>query len=604
MAFPYSLSSSQRKSCLLFINLSFLLVIAAVSFTTHFKSNPPPKSLAGINALQQPTSAADHQLDCNEFQSLPSPNSKCIALKSRNPCVSQGYIDYLRIFYCNFGELPLLGHTLLLLWLLVLFYLLGNTASDYFCSSLEDLSRLLKLSPTIAGVTLLSLGNGAPDVFASIVSLAGSGTRDIGFNTMVGGASFVTCVVVGTISFLVKHRRIRVSRGAFIRDVCFFTLVLGSLIMTLLLGKINLWGAIGFSLMYVVYVIIVYISYLYWSNGIKDPGGVILCGGCGSDTPSSSCESGLSIPILMKKERDDDVEEAQPQEQEEEREGTDGRTELRRFWFNLRDSAPFRLMISIVEMPLYLTRRLTIPVVCERRWSKPMAIASVILAPILLSTLWVAQYENPRFETCVLVYGVGSLIGIGLGLLAFLTTEESSPPEKCLLPWLAGGFLMSVTWSYITAQELVALLVSLGYVFGISPSILGLTVLAWGNSLSDLITNSTMAINGGAEGVQVAISGCYAGPIFNVLFGLGLSLIGSCWESYPEPVLISLDPYLLETLGFLLAGLVWGLVVLPRRGMKLDGVLGGGLLVIYLLSVSLRLVQTSGSLQFLDHNSL
>ncbi|CAI0384927.1 unnamed protein product [Linum tenue] len=569
MAFPYSLSSSQRKSCLLFINLSFLLVIAAVSFTTHFKSNPPPKSLAGINALQQPTSAADHQLDCNELQSLPSPNSKCIALKSRNPCVSQGYIDYLRIFYCNFGELPLLGHTLLLLWLLVLFYLLGNTASDYFCSSLEDLSRLLKLSPTIAGVTLLSLGNGAPDVFASIVSLAGSGTRDIGFNTMVGGASFVTCVVVGTISFLVKHRRIRVSRGAFIRDVCFFILVLGSLIMTMLLGKINLWGAIGFSLMYVVYVIIVYISYLY---------------GCGSDTPSSSCESGLSIPILMKKERDDDVE--------------------RRFWFNLRESGPFRLTISIVEMPLYLTRRLTIPVVCERRWSKPMAIASVILAPILLSTLWVAQYENPRFETCVLVYGVGSLIGIGLGVLAFLTTEESSPPEKCLLPWLAGGFLMSVTWSYITAQELVALLVSLGYVFGISPSILGLTVLAWGNSLSDLITNSTMAINGGAEGVQVAISGCYAGPIFNVLFGLGLSLIGSCWESYPEPVSISLDPYLLETLGFLLAGLVWGLVVLPRRGMKLDGVLGGGLLVIYLLSVSLRLVQTSGSLQFLDHNSL
>ncbi|CAI0385104.1 unnamed protein product [Linum tenue] len=569
MAFPYSLSSSQRKSCLLFINLSFLLVIAAVSFTTHFKSNPPPKSLAGINALQQPTSAADHQLDCNEFQSLPTPNSKCIALKSRNPCVSQGYIDYLRIFYCNFGELPLLGHTLLLLWLLVLFYLLGNTASDYFCSSLEDLSRLLKLSPTIAGVTLLSLGNGAPDVFASIVSLAGSGTRDIGFNTMVGGASFVTCVVVGTISFLVKHRRIRVSRGAFIRDVCFFILVLGSLIMTMLLGKINLWGAIGFSLMYVVYVIIVYISYF---------------GGCGSDTPSSSCESGLSIPILMKKERDDDVEEGQP--------------------FNLRESAPFRLTISIVEMPLYLTRRLTIPVVCERRWSKPMAIASVILAPILLSTLWVAQYENPRFETCVLVYGVGSLIGIGLGVLAFLTTEESSPPEKCLLPWLAGGFLMSVTWSYITAQELVALLVSLGYVFGISPSILGLTVLAWGNSLSDLITNSTMAINGGAEGVQVAISGCYAGPIFNVLFGLGLSLIGSCWESYPEPVSISLDPYLLETLGFLLAGLVWGLVVLPRRGMKLDGVLGGGLLVIYLLSVSLRLVQTSGSLQFLDHNSL
>ncbi|CAI0433298.1 unnamed protein product [Linum tenue] len=245
---------------------------------------------------------------------------------------------------------------------------------------------------------------------------------------------------------------------------------------------------------------------MYWSNGIKDPGGVILCGGCGSDTPSSSCESGLSTPILMKERDDDVVEGGEPQEEQQQE--TKGRTELRRFGFTPRESTPCRLMISIVEMPLYLPRRLTIPVVCEQRWSRPITIASLILSPILLSTLWVAQYENPQFETCVSVYGIGSLIGITLGVLAFLTTEESTPPEKCLLLWLAGGFLMSVTWSYITAQELVALLVSLGYIFGISPSILGLTVLAWGNSLSDLITNSTMAINGGWFGL-LGRSNCY-----------------------------------------------------------------------------------------------
>ena len=155
---------------------------------------------------------------------------------------------------------------------------------------------------------------------------------------------------------------------------------------------------------------------------------------------------------------------------------------------------------------------------------------------------------------------------------------------------------MSVIWTFITAQELVALLVSLGYIFGMSPSILGLTVLAWGNSVGDLITNLTMALNGGEEGAQVAITGCYAGPIFNILFGLGLSLVGSCWKGYQASVTISNDPYLLETLGFLVGGLLWAVVVLPKRGMRLDGVLGGGLLVIYLISTSLRLIQTLGSL--------
>ncbi|KAF6159496.1 hypothetical protein GIB67_032267 [Kingdonia uniflora] len=62
---------------------------------------------------------------------------------------------------------------------------------------------------------------------------------------------------------------------------------------------------------------------------------------------------------------------------------------------------------------------------------------------------------------------------LGVGILTFVTTQSSSPPKKFLLPWLVGGFVMSMSRSYLTAQELVALLVSCGYILGISPSILG-----------------------------------------------------------------------------------------------------------------------------------
>ena len=503
--------------------------------------------------------------------------TKCFYFKLHNPCVSQGYIDYLYLFYCNFEIFPLLGYCLLFLWLLVLFYLFGNTA--YFCSSLEDLSKLLNLSPTIAGVTLLSLGNSAPDVFASVVSFMGDGTSDFGFNTVLGGASFVTCVVVGILSILAKQEEFRVNRDAFVRDICFFLLVLASLIFILIYGKINMWGAMGFLLMYIVYVMVVYISQVHGNGSINES----------ERDHNSSNGSDLSIPILssMEKGEHNYVKESGFE--------CDPEVEMNKCCFCVRLSAPCSTLLRILEMPLSLPRRLTIPVVCEKRWSKPTAVASVTLAPVLLSTLWNAQDECATFNTILIVNGIGLMFGMTFGVLASVKIENSGPPKKCLLPWLAAGFLMSVTWSYILAQELVGLLVSLGYIFGISPSILGLTVLSWGNSIGDLITNLILAVNRGPEGAQVAISGCYAGPIFNILFGLGLSLFGSACYAYPSRVVIPKDPYLLETVGFLVGGLLWALVVLPRRNMRLDWVLGGGLLAIYLMSASSRVIQTFSS---------
>ncbi|GFZ09382.1 calcium exchanger 7 [Actinidia rufa] len=210
------------------------------------------------------------------------------------------------------------------------------------------------------------------------------------------------------------------------------------------------------------------------------------------------------------------------------------------------------------------TKRVTIPLVRDEKWSKPYAVISVSLAPILLATLWNTQRENLTYK------------GI---LITYLTS---------------GGFLMSITWTYIIAEELVSLLVSLGNILGISPSILGLTVLAWGNSIGDLIADVAVAMKGGPGGTQIAISGCYAGPLFNTLMGLGVSLVFASWSEYPAPYVVPSDPYLCEILGFLIAGLLWALVVLPKKDMQLDRSLGGGLLVIYSCFLFLRFARALG----------
>jgi len=59
------------------------------------------------------------------------------------------------------------------LLMLILMYNLSSTADDYLSPALEFLTEKSGISESLAGVTLLALGNGAPDVFAAISANAG-----------------------------------------------------------------------------------------------------------------------------------------------------------------------------------------------------------------------------------------------------------------------------------------------------------------------------------------------------------------------------------------------------------------------------------------------
>ncbi|KAF9670295.1 hypothetical protein SADUNF_Sadunf13G0053600 [Salix dunnii] len=575
----FSASRAKPKKSAIFLNISFIFLFLFYIATSYFldQSNEPEVT---AKLSLRPQEELTKSEGCSGIHDYTDYKSKCVYIKSNIGCRSKGYINYLQIFYCTCGKFSMLGHTILLLWLAVLFYLLGNTAADYFCPSLESLSKLLKLSPTIAGVTLLSLGNGAPDVFASIVSFTRSSNGDVGLNSILGGAFFVSSVVVGVISILTSPCQISVDKCSFIRDVCFFLFSLCCLLLIILVGKISLWGAISFLSIYLGYVSVVCIMHCQYrkKNHLA-----------GDGNQEEFLESGIPLlgcvddekPVLVDKTTDKDQ-----------------RSSM--IFCNLDSSFCYYSgrLLYVLELPLYLPRRLTIPVVSEERWSRPFAVISVALAPILLAALCTSQREKEfGSKSSLVTYMTSGLIGIVLGNVAYVTTKKSSPPKKSLLPWLAGGFFMSVTWSYIIAEELVSLLISLGYILGINPSVLGLTVLAWGNSLGDLIANVAMAVNGGADGAQIAISGCYAGPMFNMLLGLGISLIFSSGSKYPSSFVIPEDPSLYETLGFLIGGLLWTLVILPRKNMRLDRSLGIGLLAIYLCFLSLRLARSLGLLK-------
>lgn len=69
---------------------------------------------------------------------------------------------------------------------------------------------------------------------------------------------------------------------------------------------------------------------------------------------------------------------------------------------------------------------------------------------------------------------------------------------------------------------IVDVLVMYECISGISAELLGLTLLSWGNSVGDLFASVAISKKGFGE---MALTGCIAGPVFNLLLGLGLTTI-------------------------------------------------------------------------------
>lgn len=311
---------------------------------------------------------------CRELQALDGDGARCRYLRAHAPCAPVGYVDYLRLLYCGFGRAPWLGYAALALWLLVLFYLLGDTASAYFCASLEGLSAVLRLPPAIAGVTLLSLGNSAPDVLSSVVAFAAGHAAataaaaeedagDVGLSGVLGGALFVSTVVAGVVAIVAGRRGggepVIIERRGFVRDVCFLLVALCYLLAVLLTGAVTVWSAASFLSLYAGYVLLVWTSHC--CANASDELEV-------DDTKQPT--SDLAAPLLVV---DDDDASPPPLPVSSSSKPTSApRTFARR-------------LVDLLHSPLYLPRRLTIPDIAAHRWSKPTAVATALLSPLLLA---------------------------------------------------------------------------------------------------------------------------------------------------------------------------------------------------------------------------
>ena len=234
-------------------------------------------------------------------------------------------------------------------------------------------------------------------------------------------------------------------------------------------------------------------------------------------------------------------------------------------------------VIAVLEAPLVFCRDLTIPSVEEDQWSKLHILFHPILCPLLILF---AIGEITAFVGYIPIAVLIMMIGIIFSLIIFFTTHHSRPPSNFLYRFilLFLGFIMCIVWIYIIAGELVTCLDAIGTLISIPPSILGLTVLAWGNSIGDFFSNISIAKKGFGE---MAISGCYGGPTFNLMIGLGFSFSFLSAHNDTSSHYLLVDSSTLISLSFLYFILLFSICFVSCHGYRIEHSFGYILLSLY-----------------------
>ncbi len=249
----------------------------------------------------------------------------------------------------------------------------------------------------------------------------------------------------------------------------------------------------------------------------------------------------------------------------------------------------FLKLLTLVHLPLVLARNLTIPLVEEEAWSRTNASLCPLFAPLFLLYIGgkleatFGLEEKSSFPVWLLVAGMG---GVG-AVFVRLTTHESRPPSSFTYVMVLAvvAFLMCSAWIYTIATELVAVVTALGELLSLPPSLLGMTLLAWGNSAGDLITNIAVARAGLSD---MAVAGCFAGPTFNLLMGLGCSFLWKVWLN--GPFTLHFDERAYISLSFLYLALGVNLGVGYCSGFRLGKTLAWPLMGLYACCTLLQVV--------------
>jgi sodium/potassium/calcium exchanger 6 len=237
------------------------------------------------------------------------------------------------------------------------------------------------------------------------------------------------------------------------------------------------------------------------------------------------------------------------------------------------------------QLPIIVLLRLCVPVVSDELpkdgWSRSVSTMQMLILPVVVSAAIMSRHVLPtdgEWVWAVAVIGGGLLLGATLAVIMWVYTEDETPPRwhkyMCFV-----GFAAAVLFIYMTAAEIVNIILAFGVVFEVGNFSLGVSILAIGIGMQDLVSNIGVARAGYPN---MAASACIGAPLLNILLGLGVCAIaGNAFVANPYP--LSLSTQLLVCLFFLLGSVALAVSFMLFYDYRADFSMGALLVSLYVV---------------------
>ncbi|CAD5214249.1 unnamed protein product [Bursaphelenchus xylophilus] len=489
-------------------------------------------------------------------------------------CEGGGYLPWTQIIYCQPTELT---EVLLLLvsifWLLQLFILLAVSADEFLSTNITTIADKFGISQSVAGVTLVAFGNGAPDIFSAIASAVSDESPKAGLaiGQLLGGGMFITTIVVPVVIFIAP---IQMDPIPTLRNLGFYVVALLWLGMILFLrNTLMIWQSVGFLFIYIVYALTVVSGRMLlrlqkWREA-KDA--MFVRPSTGHPNRRESHPNTIS-GTLANLERSNTIKPAASSESSMYSRAEDDALPCQDVslqgialdFFNrlncinveeFKNASIYLKIFQIFQFPWMILLTLSTPL-AQPPWCKALTSLHVVVSPLFL--LFAFQlFDSDIFGIQFPLWAM-SLILSGI-LLAFvlLFTKVNQEPKYYKLIACCCGFVVSVGWVYVVAAEVVSAVQMLGVLSHLSPEILGVTILGWTNSIGDLVADSSLARQGYSH---MALAAAFGGPLFNLLIGFGLSFTIALLQG--KTVEIDVDIEKIFMYGFMCISVVGSLTIL------------------------------------------
>jgi len=172
--------------------------------------------------------------------------------------------------------------------------------------------------------------------------------------------------------------------------------------------------------------------------------------------------------------------------------------------------------------------------------------------------------------------------------LALRLKEIEEPILSCGQKYYMVTFLGALVWIMLLSYFMVEFVLKLGCLWGISPTIMGLTLLAMGTSIPDALSSIVVAKNG--EG-DMAVANAVGSNVFNIGLGLGLPwFIKTLVDG--KPLCINDADQVVPSIMILLFIVLILFAILFQQKWQLKPCTGYVLIGIYGLFVVYQLIQT------------